>query len=83
MPERLRVRDTLTNRRVRVVPRGKKLALYICGITPYASGHIGHAFTFLIFDVLVRFLEANGVPVRYVQNVTDVDDPLFAKARYL
>lgn len=83
MPERLRVRDTLTNRKVRVVPRGKKLALYVCGITPYDSGHIGHAFTFLIFDVLVRFLEANGVPVRYVQNVTDVDDPLFAKARYL
>jgi L-cysteine:1D-myo-inositol 2-amino-2-deoxy-alpha-D-glucopyranoside ligase len=80
---RPRVRDTLTNRKVRVAATGKKLTLYVCGITPYDSGHVGHAFTFLIYDVLVRFLEANGVPVRYVQNVTDVDDPLFAKARYL
>jgi L-cysteine:1D-myo-inositol 2-amino-2-deoxy-alpha-D-glucopyranoside ligase len=42
---------------------------------------MGHAFTFSIFDVLVRFLEANGVRVKYVQNITDVDDPLFERAR--
>jgi len=57
------------------------LKLYVCGITPYDSGHMGHAFTFAAFDVLVRFLEAHGVQVRYVQNVTDVDDPLFERAR--
>ena len=55
--------------------------MYVCGITPYESGHMGHAFTFMIFDVLIRFLEANGVPVKYVQNVTDIDDPLFERAR--
>jgi L-cysteine:1D-myo-inositol 2-amino-2-deoxy-alpha-D-glucopyranoside ligase len=42
---------------------------------------MGHAFTFSIFDVLVRFLEANGVRVKYVQNITDIDDPLFERAR--
>jgi len=42
---------------------------------------MGHAFTFLMFDVLVRFLEANGIHVKYVQNVTDIDDPLFERAR--
>ena len=42
---------------------------------------MGHAFTFTIFDVLVRFVESQGVPVRYAQNVTDVDDPLFERAR--
>jgi L-cysteine:1D-myo-inositol 2-amino-2-deoxy-alpha-D-glucopyranoside ligase len=42
---------------------------------------MGHAFTFSIFDVLVRFLEAGGVRVKYVQNVTDIDDPLFERAR--
>jgi L-cysteine:1D-myo-inositol 2-amino-2-deoxy-alpha-D-glucopyranoside ligase len=42
---------------------------------------MGHAFTFSMFDVLVRFLEANGVRVKYVQNVTDIDDPLFERAR--
>jgi L-cysteine:1D-myo-inositol 2-amino-2-deoxy-alpha-D-glucopyranoside ligase len=82
---RLRVRDTLTERKVRLVPRTRggrqTLTLYVCGITPYDSGHMGHAFTFSMFDVLVRFVESGGVRVRYVQNVTDIDDPLFERAR--
>jgi L-cysteine:1D-myo-inositol 2-amino-2-deoxy-alpha-D-glucopyranoside ligase len=53
----------------------------VCGITPYDSGHMGHAFTFCVFDTLVRAVEAAGGGVRYVQNVTDVDDPLFERAR--
>ena len=57
------------------------MTLYVCGVTPYDSGHMGHAFTFSMFDVLVRFLESGGTKVRYVQNVTDVDDPLFERAR--
>ncbi len=57
------------------------LRLYVCGVTPYDSGHLGHAFTFLSFDLLVRWAEAQGVRVLYVQNVTDVDDPLFERAR--
>ncbi len=62
--------------------RGRpELKVYVCGVTPYDSGHMGHAFTFSMFDVLVRYAEASGVRVRYVQNVTDVDDPLFARAR--
>src|ERR1700680_2561655 len=81
----LRVRDTLSRRKVRIRPgveRGRKtLRLYVCGVTPYDSGHMGHAFTFCVFDTLVRFVEASGVRVRYVQNITDVDDPLFERAR--
>ena len=57
------------------------MTLYVCGVTPYDSGHMGHAFTFSMFDVLVRFLESEGTRVRYVQNVTDIDDPLFERAR--
>ncbi|MGH7904848.1 MAG: class I tRNA ligase family protein, partial [Candidatus Dormibacteraceae bacterium] len=57
------------------------MRLYVCGVTPYDAGHLGHAFTFCAFDVLVRLLESEGVRVRYVQNVTDVDDPLFERAR--
>jgi L-cysteine:1D-myo-inositol 2-amino-2-deoxy-alpha-D-glucopyranoside ligase len=60
---------------------GPAFRLYVCGVTPYDSGHLGHAFTFTSFDVLVRWLEASGVRVTYVQNVTDVDDPLFERAR--
>jgi L-cysteine:1D-myo-inositol 2-amino-2-deoxy-alpha-D-glucopyranoside ligase len=55
--------------------------MYVCGVTPYDSGHMGHAFTFTIFDVLVRYIESTGTRVKYVQNVTDVDDPLFERAR--
>ncbi|MGH7911512.1 MAG: class I tRNA ligase family protein [Candidatus Dormibacteraceae bacterium] len=57
------------------------LRLYVCGVTPYDSGHLGHAFTFLCFDLLIRWAEAQGVRVHYIQNVTDVDDPLFERAR--
>jgi len=79
---RLRLRDTLSQRKVALAPQGRKpISLYVCGVTPYESGHMGHAFTFAIFDVLVRFLEANGTRVKYVQNITDVDDPLFERAR--
>jgi L-cysteine:1D-myo-inositol 2-amino-2-deoxy-alpha-D-glucopyranoside ligase len=82
---RLRIHDTLTERKVRVAPKGgagrKPITIYVCGVTPYDSGHMGHAFTFSIFDVLVRFLESSRVRVRYVQNVTDIDDPLFERAR--
>jgi L-cysteine:1D-myo-inositol 2-amino-2-deoxy-alpha-D-glucopyranoside ligase len=84
-PLRLRVHDTLTGRKLRLEPsivRGRPtLLLYVCGVTPYDSGHMGHAFTFCTFDILVRFAEASGMRVRYVQNVTDVDDPLFERAR--
>ncbi|MBO0683958.1 MAG: cysteine--tRNA ligase, partial [Candidatus Dormibacteraeota bacterium] len=62
-------------------PGGRLLKLYVCGITPYDSGHMGHAFTYSAFDVLIRWVQASGVRVRYVQNVTDVDDPLFERAR--
>jgi len=57
--------------------------LYVCGITPYDTTHIGHAFTFLQFDALVRALRWMGREVTYVQNVTDVDDSLLKRAREL
>ncbi len=55
--------------------------LYVCGITPYDTTHLGHAFTYAVYDVLVRYLESLGVSVRYVQNVTDIDDDILRKAR--
>lgn len=63
------------------IPLDRPVTLYVCGVTPYDTTHLGHARTFMIFDVLVRFLQWQGAEVRYCQNVTDVDDPLFARAR--
>ena len=54
--------------------------LYVCGITPYDATHIGHAATYLAFDTLIRVWRDAGYDVRYVQNVTDVDDPLLERA---
>lgn len=59
---------------------GAECRLYVCGITPYDATHLGHAATYVGFDLLVRALQDAGVRVRYVQNVTDVDDPLFERA---
>jgi L-cysteine:1D-myo-inositol 2-amino-2-deoxy-alpha-D-glucopyranoside ligase len=57
------------------------VGLYVCGVTPYDTGHLGHAFTYLSFDVLRRYLEFLGHRVVYVQNVTDVDDDMLRRAR--
>ena len=55
---------------------GRAIRLYVCGITPYDGGHLGHAFTYHTFDLLTRRLRSLGQPVRSVRNVTDVDDDM-------
>lgn len=62
-------------------PRGDEVSLYVCGITPYDTTHVGHAFTYTVADLLVRYLEVRGLKVRYVQNVTDIDDDILRKAK--
>ncbi|HEX6139869.1 MAG TPA: cysteine--tRNA ligase [Candidatus Limnocylindria bacterium] len=64
-------------------PLGEPVGLYVCGVTPYDTGHLGHAFTYISFDVLHRYLEYLGYQVVYVQNLTDVDDDLLRRAREL
>ncbi len=64
-----------------VIPTNRPVKLYVCGVTPYETTHIGHARTFIVFDVLIRYLRWRGAEVQYCQNVTDVDDPLFERAR--
>jgi L-cysteine:1D-myo-inositol 2-amino-2-deoxy-alpha-D-glucopyranoside ligase len=59
---------------------GRQAAIYACGITPYDATHIGHAATYIAWDLLVRAWRDAGHEVRYVQNVTDVDDPLLERA---
>ncbi|SDL71957.1 cysteinyl-tRNA synthetase [Corynebacterium mycetoides] len=68
-------------KRVDVTPDANgEVGMYVCGITPYDSTHLGHAATYLTFDLVQRQLIANGHKVHYVQNITDVDDPLFERA---
>lgn len=55
--------------------------MYVCGITPYDATHLGHANTYLAFDLLHRYLLATGAKVNFVQNITDIDDPLLERAK--
>lgn len=63
------------------VPQKPLYRMYVCGITPYDATHLGHAATYLTFDLINRYLRATGAEVRYVQNITDIDDPLLERAR--
>lgn len=78
----MRLYDTAKREVVPFTP-GKEVLMYTCGITPYDATHLGHASTFLMYDILQRRLIDLGHTVKCVRNVTDVDDPLFAKAREL
>ncbi|WLP90889.1 cysteine--1-D-myo-inosityl 2-amino-2-deoxy-alpha-D-glucopyranoside ligase [Gordonia sp. NB41Y] len=75
----LRLYDT-SARQVRPVAPGTTATMYVCGITPYDATHLGHAATYLTFDMVNRVLRDAGHDVHYVQNITDVDDPLFERA---
>ena len=76
----IRLHDTARQAVVSFEP-DLEVSLYVCGITPYDATHLGHAFTYLPFDVLVRRLEDLGHTVRMVRNITDVDDSILAKAK--
>jgi L-cysteine:1D-myo-inositol 2-amino-2-deoxy-alpha-D-glucopyranoside ligase len=82
MPISMRLYDTARRAIVPFEPN-EHVLMYTCGITPYDATHLGHAATFIAYDVLQRRLIDAGHTVKCVRNVTDVDDPLFAKAREL
>ena len=63
-----------------VLPKKDTYRMYVCGITPYDATHLGHAATYLTFDLIIRYLRASGSEVLYVQNITDIDDPLLERA---
>lgn len=78
----MRIRDTLTRQVVELVPReAGKISMYVCGVTPYAPAHIGHARTAVVYDVLKRFLRHAGYDVMHVSNYTDVDDKIIKAAQ--
>jgi L-cysteine:1D-myo-inositol 2-amino-2-deoxy-alpha-D-glucopyranoside ligase len=76
----VRVHDSSTGTAVETAPADGTARLYVCGITPYDATHLGHANTYVAFDLLNRAWRSAGHRVRYVQNVTDVDDPLLERA---
>jgi cysteinyl-tRNA synthetase len=73
--------DSLARRVQPFTPTGEEVGVYVCGITPYDTTHLGHAFSYTAIDVLIRYLEHQGHKVRYVQNVTDIDDDILRRAK--
>src|ERR1051325_11121686 len=62
-------------------PEGRPLKLFVCGPTVYDFAHVGHARTYMVFDVVVRYLRSEGYEVFYLQNITDIDDKIIARAK--
>ena len=77
----IRVYNTLTQRKepLRTIEPGK-VRMYVCGVTPYDSAHVGHGMFLMSFDVIRRYLEHRGYEVRHIQNFTDIDDKIINRA---
>lgn len=69
------------SQKVEFLPVKDRYRMYVCGITPYDATHLGHAATYLTFDLINRYLRATGATVDFVQNITDIDDPLLERAK--
>ncbi|MBF8268051.1 MAG: cysS [Dehalococcoidia bacterium] len=77
----MRLYDTMTGEKQEFTPSGDEVTMYVCGVTPYAATHVGHALSYVYFDVLRRYLEHRGHRVRHVENFTDIDDKIIERAR--
>jgi cysteinyl-tRNA synthetase len=76
----MKLYDSLTGKNRDFVPQGDEVKMYVCGVTPYSSAHVGHAMSYVYFDTLRRYLEFLGYQVKHVQNFTDIDDKIISAA---
>ena len=79
----MKVFNTLSGEKEEFRPQSDEVRMYVCGVTPYDEAHLGHAMSYIIFDVIRRYLEFRGYKVKYVQNVTDIDDKIINRANKL
>ncbi|HYM14975.1 MAG TPA: cysteine--tRNA ligase [Dehalococcoidia bacterium] len=79
----IRFTNTLTRQLEPFEPQGDVVTMYVCGITPYDESHIGHAMSYIVFDVVKRYLTWRGYSVKHVQNFTDIDDRIIERANRL
>ncbi len=82
MKHQIKIYNTLSGKKDLLKPRkGRKVNLFVCGPTVYDYSHLGHARTYIAFDAFVKYLRATGFDVFYLQNITDLDDKIIARAR--
>lgn len=77
----MRLYNTLSGKKEELTVPSGKLRMFVCGPTVYDESHIGHARTYLSFDIIVRYLRARGQDISYLQNITDVDDKIITRAK--
>jgi cysteinyl-tRNA synthetase len=80
---KMKIFNTLSGKKEDFRPGGDTVTMYVCGINPYSDSHIGHAMSYIIFDVVRRYLEFRGYQVKHVENVTDIEDNIIATANRL
>ncbi len=76
----MKIYNTLSGKKEEFIPQGEHVSMYVCGITPYDDAHIGHAMSYIIFDVIRRYMRFRGYNLKYVQNITDIDDKIINRA---
>lgn len=77
----MKIYNSLSRSKQSLNPINNNVSIYVCGITPYDTTHIGHAFVYVFFDVVIRYLKYKGINVTYTQNVTDIDDDILRQAK--
>ena len=80
---KMKVTNTLSGQKEEFIPQGNEVKMYVCGVTPQSEAHIGHAMSYINFDVIRRYLKFRGYKVKCVQNFTDIDDKIIVKASAL
>lgn len=79
----MRITNTMSGKKEEFIPSGETMKMYVCGPTPYDACHVGHAMSYIVFDVVRRYLEYAGYRVKHVQNFTDIEDKIISRAREL
>ena len=80
---KMKITNTLSGQKEEFIPQGDEVKMYVCGVTPQSEAHIGHAMSYINFDVIRRYLKFRGYKVKCVQNFTDIDDKIIVKASAL
>lgn len=76
----MKIFNTISGKKEDFMPLGDEVKMYVCGVTPYDNSHFGHAMSYTFFDVIRRYLKYRGYNLKYVQNVTDIDDKIIMRA---
>jgi len=77
---KMKIHNTISGQKEEFIPMGDTVTMYVCGVTPYDNSHFGHAMSYTFFDVIRRYLKYSDYKLKYVQNITDIEDKIIMRA---